>query len=50
MIRNELAGKNEKASTYIDCRNSVDQITQKHLVYMHNVKIKVAEDMKRLPG
>ena len=50
VIRNELAGKSGKASTYIHCRDSVDQIVQKHLAYMHSTKIKVAEDMKRLPG
>ena len=50
VIRNELAGKSGKASTYVHCRDSVDQIVQKHLAYMHSTKIKVAEDMKRLPG
>ena len=49
VIRNELAGKSGKASTYVHCRDSVDQIVQKHLAYMHSTKIKVAEDMKRLP-
>ena len=50
VIRNELAGKSGKASTYVHCRDSVDQIVQKHLTYKHSTKIKVAEDMKRLPG
>ena len=50
VIRNELAGKSGKASTYVHCRDSVDQIVQKHLAYMHSTKVKVTEDMKRLPG
>ena len=50
MIRNELAGKSGKASTYVYCRDSVDQIVKKHLAYMHSTKVKVTEDMKRLPG
>ena len=45
-----LAGKSGKASTYIHFRDSVDQIVQKNLAYMHSTKVKVAEDMKRLPG
>ena len=49
VIKNELAGKSGKACTYVHCRDSVDQIV-KHLAYMHSTKIKVAEDMKRLPG
>ena len=49
VIRNELAGKIGKVSTYVYCRDSVDQIVEKHS-YMHNAKVKVAEDMKRLPG
>ena len=43
-------GKSGKASTYVQCRDSVDQIVQKHLAYMHSAKVKVTEDMKRLPG
>ena len=35
---------------YVHCRDSVDQIVQKHLAYVQNTKVKVAEDMKRLPG
>ena len=50
VITNELAGKSGKASTYVHCRDSVDQIVQKHLAYMHSTKVKVTEDMKRLPG
>ena len=49
MIRNELAGKIGKVSTYVYCRDSVDQIVEKHS-YMHNAKVKVAEDTKRLAG
>jgi len=49
MIRNELAGKIGKVSTSVYCRNSVDQIVEKHS-YMHNAKVIVAEDTKRLPG
>ena len=50
VIRKELDGKSGKASTYVHCRDSVDQIVQKHLAYMQITKVKVAEDMKRLPG
>ena len=50
VIRNELAGKSGKASTYVHCNDSIDQIVQRHLAYMHNTKIEVAKDMKRLPG
>ena len=50
MIGNELAGKSGIASTYVHCRDFVDQIVQKHLAYMHNVKVNVAQDMKRLPA
>ena len=50
MIRNELAGKSGKVFTHVHCRDSVDQIVQKHLVYMHSTEVTVAEDMKRLPG
>ena len=49
VIRNELAGKIGKVSTYVYCRDSVDQIVEKHS-YMHNAKVIVAEDTKRLPG
>ena len=49
MIKNELAGKSGKASTYVHCRDSVDQIIQKHLAYMHSTMVKVAEDIKGLP-
>ena len=50
VIRNELPGKSGKAPTYVQCRNSVDQFVQTHLPNMHSTKVKVAEDMKRLPG
>ena len=50
VIRNELAGKSGKASTYVHCNDSIDQIVQRHLAYMHNTKIEVPIDMKRLPG
>ena len=39
VIRKELAGKSGKASTYIHCRDSVDQIVQKHLAYVHNANV-----------
>jgi len=50
VIRKQLDKKSGKISACIHCRDSVDQIVQKHLAYMYNAKVKVTENMKRLPG